>query len=126
MNTEDFDNITVKGIEAADGEPCENCGAACPKRRVVIDMDGEIVRYGVVCAAHTVHGNSRTLSKRAVITLAQVKEAIYNAGATGNLENIGRKIFNLSDGMYVAEYKREAGEVRISRPGDVPFDRVRI
>ncbi len=41
----------VLGIEESDGELCECCGTACPKRRVVLNNGDMDVRYGVVCAA---------------------------------------------------------------------------
>jgi hypothetical protein len=46
-----MNNAKFLGIESSDGEPCDCCGTACPRRRVVIENESGIRRLGSTCAS---------------------------------------------------------------------------
>jgi len=115
------ENIVVKGIEESDGEHCEHCGAACPQKRVVVDVDGKLMRYGIVCTSQLIYGDKKKANKEKIAALGATTQYVSEAISNGKLDNIAREVFNLSGGKYIAEYKRSRSVVQIARPGKTPF-----
>lgn len=56
----------VLGVEDSDGDQCECCGTACPKRRVVLTNGHEDRRFGSLCAALAVKGRRDASAARSV------------------------------------------------------------
>lgn len=67
-----MNNWHIIGIEDSDGEPCECCGTACPKRRVILSDGDQEIRFGSTCAALRVMGNRKASSVAVTIAHAQV------------------------------------------------------
>ena len=65
----------ILGVECCDGDRCECCGAVCTKRRVVLEREGNIVRFGTQCAALRVLGDKKSGSVKSVMTSAKAASA---------------------------------------------------
>ncbi len=72
------------GIEDSDGDACDCCGTACPKRRIVLEPlndAGNYLRLGSTCAALALGSKSSTIGKAEASALKRARR-ILDAGYT--------------------------------------------
>jgi len=74
---------------------CDKCGKTNLKKTVIIEIEGEVVRYGCDCAANFIHGNKKHSSMKMVENLASAieyaKSIIKQYGAIQTSIIIGKK-----------------------------------
>ena len=102
--------LRVVGIESTDGaneNGCECCGTPCPKRRVVLmDDNGDVHKFGCVCADFAVNGTRRSQSVATTAMRAEVERLAREKAQASHAASEAR--FNL----LVAAVTADAPSVR--------------
>ena len=104
---------TVKFLGCNDEQTsCDNCGRDNLKKTVVLDIDGEIVRYGTECAAKTIGRGAKEVraeAKKVQDEIDQAARAERDAKAQAESERWFAWLNSKSSAASVTEQIQEMG-----------------
>lgn len=78
--------MNAKYVGISDDDTCEKCGKTNLKRVIVLNIEGDTVRYGTDCAARALMGDNSAKNRSNVTYRAKIAQRVADLRSAGKTE----------------------------------------